>query len=182
MPRSMPSWFAADQVYRGPEGWYIGSPASFRVGPYPALADAEEQSREITAEISRCRDNGEVVRTVRAFLGSQSTRSASHESSTETGRKTVNPARQRPPVRGSVNVPPPREGEARSVWFRTSRYFAVGDAWFFATREDIDVGPYASKAAAERDADRLLRLLASTKTVTQRVLTIYEFKSRPRGR
>lgn len=180
MPRGVPSWFAADQVYRGPEGWYIGSPLGFRVGPYPIQATAVAQSREITATIARCRDNGEVMRKVRAFISSQCrvAEPAADTAGPVPPAPEPQPQQQPPVVTGSVDVPPLRKGEQVGVWFRTSRYFAVGDAWFFATRENVDVGPYPSRSEAERDAELLLRRLAGVESDTQRTLLIREFKAR----
>ncbi len=43
-----------------------------------------------------------------------------------------------------------RAGEESSIsYYRVERFFAVNDGWYFATREDEDQGPYASKSAAE---------------------------------
>ena len=42
-----------------------------------------------------------------------------------------------------------REGESDKFWFRSERFFAVGNQWFFTTREHIDVGPFADRATAE---------------------------------
>lgn len=190
MPQAMPSWFAADRVYRGPEGWYIGSPKSFRVGPYPRQAAAEARSREITEELQRCSNVGEVVRTVRSFLYSQNSQNSQNSQTTDEGTPAASGAplppaaasgRAKPPavVMGSIGVPPIRTGEDAGVWFRTNRYFAVGEAWFFATRENVDVGPYDSKEAAERDAESLLRILRDRATESQRRLAVQQFKIRP---
>jgi hypothetical protein len=191
MPQALPSWFAADHVFRGSEGWYIGSPTSFKVGPYPHQADAEARSRQITEQLKHCSDIGTMVRTVRAFLGTQN-------SPPETTPVTSTPAALVPPgggappaadrvstpgdrpVVGSIEIPPLREGESQGVWFRTSRYFAVDDAWFFATRENVDVGPYQSKEAAETDVARLLAILKVIESEAERRRAIYEFKSRSR--
>lgn len=170
MPQAIPSWFAADQVYRGSDGWYIGSPQGFRVGPYPREAAARERSAEITAELTRCEDTPARVRAVRRFLYAQN--------SVE-GRQLKSGPPSKPPIQGSVDLPPIRAGEAARVWFRTSRFFNVGEAWFFATREGIDIGPYASKLGAQNDARQLLDILRSTRTEGEARLAIYQFKSRP---
>lgn len=171
MPRALPGWFAADQVYSAADGYYIGSPNGFRVGPYPRKATAESRSRTITSTLTSCTNTGDMVRAVRRFLHDQSAREGRQLGSGE-------PARA-PGVMGSIEPPPRRSGEAARVWFRTSRFFNVEDVWFFATREGIDVGPYESKAAAQRDANRLLEILRNTGTEAEGRLAIYQFKSRP---
>jgi hypothetical protein len=176
MPQGMPSWFAADNIFRGTEGWYIGSPRSFKVGPYQHQTEAEARSREITSQLKHCADIGSMVRTVRAFLNSQSEAVEIPAPAVAAESAVKRPAHG---VVGSVKVPPLRAGEDAAVWFRTSRYFAVDDAWFFATRENIDVGPYASKAAAEQDAKRLVELLNATESESERLRAIHQFKTRP---
>lgn len=42
-----------------------------------------------------------------------------------------------------------RKGESRSIPFRTGRFFCVDAKWYFACREGLDHGPFASKAEAE---------------------------------
>ncbi|MFU8815680.1 MAG: DUF6316 family protein [Pseudomonadales bacterium] len=179
MPQ-LPNWFAADRVYRAAEGWFIGSPTSFRVGPYPRQAAAEQRSREITEELLRCSNVGEMVRTVRTFLSREN--AAAKESATAAPappRPASGAAKPPAAVMGSVDVPAIRTGEDAAVRFRTNRYFAVGEAWFFATRENIDVGPYASRAAAERDAECLLGILQQTETESLRRIAVYQFKLKP---
>lgn len=42
-----------------------------------------------------------------------------------------------------------REGENEKTWFRSDRFFKVGDNYFFTTREGANVGPFTSKLAAK---------------------------------
>ncbi len=42
-----------------------------------------------------------------------------------------------------------RNGESGPVPFRSGRFFNVGSAWYFATREALDQGPYPSRQEAE---------------------------------
>ena len=173
MPQPIPSWFAADQVYRTGNGWYVGSPQGFRVGPYPREAAARERSAEITTELARCANTGDMVRAVRKFLYTQSRvdgRQLHSGPSVSNGSPAMG-------VTGSVDLPPNRVGEATKVWFRTSRFFSVGEVWFFHTREDIDIGPYESKQTAETDSRRLLDILKATRTAAEARLAIYQFKS-----
>lgn len=170
----LPSWFAADQTYNDEDGWYIGSPTGFRVGPYRHRRLAERQSEGLVAKLASCRTTGDRVRVVRSFIHEQNHKEGRglHNAPPETGPKA-------PTVQGRIEPPPVRAGESRRVWFRTNRVFAVDDVWFFSTRENIDVGPYATRAEAERDARRLVKILQDTDTETQCRLAIMQFKSRP---
>lgn len=42
-----------------------------------------------------------------------------------------------------------RQGESGSIPFRSGRFFCVDTAWYFACREGLDHGPFASKTEAE---------------------------------
>jgi uncharacterized protein DUF6316 len=42
--------------------------------------------------------------------------------------------------------------------FRSARVFCAGSAWFFQTREGIDVGPYATRDTAVVEAQRLAQV------------------------
>ena len=54
-----------------------------------------------------------------------------------------------------------RQGESGSIPFRTGRFFCVDAAWYFACREGLDHGPYASKPAAEVALQEFLENLQS---------------------
>lgn len=43
-----------------------------------------------------------------------------------------------------------RKGEGQQTWPRASRYFNVGDHYYFSTREGLYIGPFDSMLAAER--------------------------------
>jgi hypothetical protein len=77
-----------------------------------------------------------------------------------------------------------RSGEAEQLWFRTDRIFRSDGAWYFATREGIDVGPYEHREDARRDAKSLIRLLAQNPPhdVQAATLTIQQFMERPKFR
>jgi len=49
-----------------------------------------------------------------------------------------------------------REGP---VPFRSSRFFCVGNRWYFTTREGFDSGPYASRERAEIGLKRFLHVV-----------------------
>ena len=42
-----------------------------------------------------------------------------------------------------------RKGELGAVPFRSGRFFYIDSKWYFSCREGKEVGPYASKQAAE---------------------------------
>jgi len=52
-----------------------------------------------------------------------------------------------------------RPGEPPVPHFRSDRIIQVNGQWFLSTREGIDVGPYADRAAAEAAVARLATLL-----------------------
>ena len=54
-----------------------------------------------------------------------------------------------------------RQGESGSIPFRSGRYFCVDAAWYFACREGLDHGPYASKPEAENALQEFLDNLES---------------------
>lgn len=55
-----------------------------------------------------------------------------------------------------------RNGEdvASPVPFRSSRFFCVGNKWYFTTREGFDSGPYADKLRAEQGLQRFLHIVS----------------------
>jgi hypothetical protein len=78
--------------------------------------------------------------------------------------------------------PPRRRGEDPRLWFRTERVFFQNGGWYIATREGIDVGPYASAEAARRDESVLIRLLTrnAQNGFDDHALVIRQFITRPR--
>ncbi|KAA8982460.1 MULTISPECIES: DUF6316 family protein [Gammaproteobacteria] len=56
--------------------------------------------------------------------------------------------------------PKPRAGEERTpIPFRSSRFFCVGNRWYFTTREGFDSGPYATRERAEVGLRRFLSVV-----------------------
>lgn len=54
-----------------------------------------------------------------------------------------------------------RAGEVgQHIPFRTSRFFCVGNRWYFSTREGFDSGPYASRERAEAGLGRFLHVVS----------------------
>ncbi|WP_252738013.1 DUF6316 family protein [Marinobacter salexigens] len=52
-----------------------------------------------------------------------------------------------------------RLGEDRRIPFRSSRFFCVGNKWYFTTREGFDSGPFASRERAEIGLKRFLHVV-----------------------
>jgi len=75
-----------------------------------------------------------------------------------------------------------RQGEDPRQWFRCDRIFYQNGGWYIATREGIDVGPYANADAARRDEKLLIKLLTrgSGNGFTDQALIIRQFVNRPR--
>jgi hypothetical protein len=75
-----------------------------------------------------------------------------------------------------------RAGEDPRQWFRCDRIFFQNGGWYIATREGIDVGPYANAAAARRDEKQLIKLLtrSSGNGFSDQALIIRQFVNRPR--
>lgn len=55
-----------------------------------------------------------------------------------------------------------RDGEPPRLWYRCDRIFCVDNAWYFHTREGLDVGPYRCQFDAELEAGMLLQKLRQT--------------------
>jgi hypothetical protein len=173
MSDSPPDWFASDQVHDAGDGFYVGAANGFRVGPFATRNQAESQSRELTLRLKRCRNVTERVRLLRRFIIDQRLKHGRQV------RGAVSPTQTTPTAAG--DAPPTRAGERPRVWFRTHRVFAVGESWFFATREGLDVGPYVSNQAARQDAERLRVILQSSPDPTAAMRLILEFIERNRS-
>ncbi len=72
-----------------------------------------------------------------------------------------------------------RKSEENKAWFRVSRFYCLDNAWFFSTREGIDLGPYVTKQDAERELNLLVKMLAKTSGTAEAVFLIHEFYNRP---
>ena len=63
-------------------------------------------------------------------------------------------------LKGATMEPKPRAGEERTpIPFRSSRFFCVGNRWYFTTREGFDSGPYATRERAEVGLRRFLSVV-----------------------
>lgn len=50
-----------------------------------------------------------------------------------------------------------RQGEQNNTHCRAKRFYQINDEWFFATREQLQVGPFASLEEAEMQLNFFLR-------------------------
>lgn len=73
-----------------------------------------------------------------------------------------------------------RAGEAERTWFRSDRIFRLGEAWYIATREGIDVGPYGTLAEARHHCAKLIAQLARIDNEAAAAIAVREFNERPR--
>jgi hypothetical protein len=170
MAQHLPGWFSADNVFFH-AGWYVGSPTGMRIGPYGAEAIARQKSKEITKILCDATGEGERVRLVREILHQEWTAGEI--------RELTEPPEDEVSLRNKPVDLPVRKGEPKKVWFRTGRIFSVGNAFFVATREGVDVGPYNSEHEAIRDSKRLSKFLAQNDGSISAAQLIHEFKHRP---
>jgi D-lyxose ketol-isomerase len=52
-----------------------------------------------------------------------------------------------------------RNGESDKVWFRSDRFFNINQQWYFATREQIDIGPFGTESAARQGLQLFIKNL-----------------------
>lgn len=156
-----PSWFAADQVFEGNGGWYVGSRDGFSIGPYDSESAAQAEAAELRRHVAGTRNVSEMLNAVRRLIE----------------------MRQQQPVgeRTRGRLSPVRDGEPPRIGERSPRFFVLYGKWYFMTREGIDVGPYASKDAAAREQQRLLDLLQGCQGNGERRRAIFEFMTAPGG-
>ena len=50
-----------------------------------------------------------------------------------------------------------RNGETTGTFFRTDRFYCICGEWFFSTRENLQIGPFANKGDAEAELMLFLR-------------------------
>lgn len=55
-----------------------------------------------------------------------------------------------------LNMVENRNGEDGIVPIRTDRFFAVNNAWYFATREGASIGPFDDKSEAQKGLNDFL--------------------------
>jgi len=50
-----------------------------------------------------------------------------------------------------------RAGEAERPWFRSERYYHTGDGWWFTTREEDELGPFATQDDAKTELTQYIQ-------------------------
>ncbi len=157
MSRVGPGWFAADQIFEGSGGWYIGSRDGFSIGPYLSAGAARADVAELRRRLAIGGGAGvhDVLNVVRELLEGR-------QADVERGRRF-----------GRMH--PARAGEPPRLGYRSPRLFALYGRWYFLTREGIDVGPYPSKDHADQGQQRLVALLRGCASDEERRRAIVDF-------
>ncbi len=78
-----------------------------------------------------------------------------------------------------------REGEEAKTWFRSGSgrvHEDANGAWFFVTREKVNVGPYASLHEAEIDVQLLIVELKKAVSTEEALEIIEKFNAREKFR
>ena len=57
-----------------------------------------------------------------------------------------------------------RKGEAEKTWFRSDRFFHVGEEVYFSTREGTEVGPFKTVDAARHGLDMYIEAMKNKET------------------
>lgn len=60
-----------------------------------------------------------------------------------------------------------RKNETTGTYFRCSRLYSEGNHWFFSTREDFAVGPFALKEDAEAELALFIRHISEGGFMTE---------------
>ena len=162
MDTQLPKWFEVERTFRCGKGWYIGTLAGINLGPYKYQETAKQRSKEISNELSKIASPAKRIVLIRQLLHDE----------WDASNPSLKPS-------GSCSPGDARKGERHRPWFRSSRFFKMDQAWFFSTREGIDVGPYDSMKHARRDERRLVKLLAEATNSAKATMLIHEFKHRP---
>jgi len=165
MSNVLPVWFKADHVFSHAGRWYLGNAGSFHVGPYADRAIAKAKSDQITNELRSLPDDSSKVVYVRCWL-------VSEWSEIRDGFPKQSADILKPLV-------PVRAGESNKTWSRSDRVFSIGMAWFIATREGIDIGPFNSKKEAQQHTNRVVSLLSEAESHWEACMIAYEYKYRP---
>ena len=163
----LPCWFQADKVYAHQGQWFVGSNDAFHLGPYPRREQAASKSGKVVRQLQKLKTHSQQLKYVRKLMSGEWDEI---KTNLELHPQTIRSNNQHQPTY------PARRGETPKKWTRTSRYFRVGGAWFFATREGIDVGPFANKKEAIMQSERLIERLIGVATMRQAFRIIYQYK------
>lgn len=50
------------------------------------------------------------------------------------------------------------------TWFRSDRFFTADNEYYFTTREEINVGPFPNREAAQRGLDLYIKVMQKEET------------------
>ena len=162
MDTRQPTWFKVNNTFKYLNRWYIGTSTGVNLGPYENQKAAALRSKEISNQLENTASPGERIALVRQLIHDE------WESSSP-GCK---------PDDYSSQAPARDEDQGKS-WFRAERFYCEDGAWFFSTREGIDVGPYDNLQIAQLEAKRLVKILRAAPNPAAAALLISEFNRRP---
>ena len=74
-----------------------------------------------------------------------------------------------------------RKDEPAKSWFRSNRLFSVDGAWYFSTREGMEIGPYDTRRDAQVEAGFLMALLNDREPDVEPEAVVQSFLSEARS-
>ena len=173
MPGKLPQWFRADEVYAYGGQWYFGSREGLHIGPYVDREVAQAKGTQVAKRL-RAMNEAKQLKFVRKVLDAEWENVSHLIPKTGIGDAATG---SEPPPKEAV-----RRGEGYRNWYRSGRYFQADGAWFFSTREGVDVGPFESEAQAKKHERRLVSILQRTNSAEEAFKIIHEYKFRPSAR
>jgi hypothetical protein len=169
----LPQWFRADEVYAYNGQWYFGSREGLHIGPYAEKDVAKAKGTQVAKRL-RAMNEAQQLKFVRKVLDREWDNVSRLIPKTGIGDAA---AGSEPPPKEAV-----RRGEGYRNWYRSGRYFQADGAWFFSTREGIDVGPFETELEAKKHERRLVTLLERSQSAEEAFQIIHEYKYRPSAR
>jgi hypothetical protein len=168
MSTTLPSWFRAEEVFHHENQWFFGSIDGLHVGPFDEEHIAQQRGRRAVERLLAASGAGEQITLAHSIL--QAEWDFIKQRSGTAGTLLADEI--------DIELPPERvrKGETARSWFRSERFFQVEDAWFFGTRESIDIGPFKSLDEAQASAKKLLSLLVGAKSEKESLSIVNEFK------
>lgn len=173
MPGKLPQWFRADEVYAYNGQWFFGSREGLHIGPYSDRDIAKAKGTQVAKRL-RTMNEAQQLKFVRKVLDAEWGNISKFILTTGIGDASAGSS---PPPKEAV-----RRGEGYRNWYRSGRYFQADGAWFFSTREGIDVGPFETEAEAKKHERRLVAMLERTNSAEEAFQIIHEYKFRPSAR
>ena len=161
MNTRQPTWFKVNNTFKYLNGWYIGTSTGVNLGPYEDQNATALRSKEISNQLANTAPSERIALIRRLLLDEWENSNPSSRAHASSSKTTV------------------RRGERSKSWFRADRFYSEDDAWFFSTREGVDVGPYETHEIAQREAQRLIKMVAATPNPVAAALLIHEFNRRP---